>query len=102
MRLYTVWAKYISLDFSLTWTFFNKLVDTAARTSRSGYLQGCLIKILEPLQVFYDRTVRDAEENVIQFLYGEDGVDVDQTSYLRQFEVLATVRSKALNVAALS
>ena len=34
------------------------LVDTAVKTSRSGYLQRCLIKHLEPLQVAYDHTVR--------------------------------------------
>nr|CCA14203.1 DNAdirected RNA polymerase I subunit RPA1 putative [Albugo laibachii Nc14] len=51
------------------------LVDTAVKTSRSGYLQRCLVKHLEDLQVAYDHTVRDSEGNVIQFLYGEDGVD---------------------------
>ncbi|CAA6667519.1 unnamed protein product [Spirodela intermedia] len=66
------------------------LVDTAIKTSRSGYLQRCLIKNLESLKVSYDHTVRDVDGTVIQFLYGEDGVDVHQTSYLKQFEALAT------------
>lgn len=35
------------------------LVDTTVKTSRSGYLQRCLIKNLEPLRVHYDHTVRD-------------------------------------------
>ncbi|KAF1326351.1 DNA-directed RNA polymerase i subunit rpa1, partial [Globisporangium splendens] len=51
------------------------LVDTAVKTSRSGYLQRCLMKHLEDLQVNYDHTVRGCEGNVVQFLYGEDGVD---------------------------
>ncbi|KAI9906876.1 hypothetical protein PsorP6_003606 [Peronosclerospora sorghi] len=51
------------------------LVDTAVKTSRSGYLQRCLVKHLEDLQVSYDQTVRNSEGNVIQFLYGEDGID---------------------------
>ncbi|GAB9466526.1 DNA-directed RNA polymerase i subunit rpa1 [Globisporangium polare] len=51
------------------------LVDTAVKTSRSGYLQRCLMKHLEDLQVNYDHTVRTSDSNVIQFLYGEDGVD---------------------------
>ena len=35
------------------------LVDTTVKTSRSGYLQRCLVKNLEPLRVHYDHTVRD-------------------------------------------
>ena len=35
------------------------LVDTTVKTSRSGYLQRCLVKNLEPLRVHYDATVRD-------------------------------------------
>ena len=35
------------------------LVDTTVKTSRSGYLQRCLVKNLEPLRVHYDNTVRD-------------------------------------------
>ena len=34
------------------------LVDTAVKTSRSGYLQRCLIKHLEGLCMHYDQTVR--------------------------------------------
>jgi DNA-directed RNA polymerase I subunit RPA1 len=52
------------------------LVDTAVKTSRSGYLQRCLIKHLEELRVHYDHTVRAADGSVLQFLYGEDALDV--------------------------
>uniref|UniRef100_A0A803LXG3 DNA-directed RNA polymerase n=1 Tax=Chenopodium quinoa TaxID=63459 RepID=A0A803LXG3_CHEQI len=65
------------------------LVDTAVKTSRSGYLQRCLIKNLECLSVNYDYTVRDGDGSIIQFRYGEDGVDVHKMSYIRQFEALA-------------
>uniref|UniRef100_A0A0E0HTF2 DNA-directed RNA polymerase subunit n=1 Tax=Oryza nivara TaxID=4536 RepID=A0A0E0HTF2_ORYNI len=58
------------------------LVDTAVKTSRSGYLQRCLIKSLESLKVSYDHTVRDVDGSIIQFCYGEDGVDVLKTSFL--------------------
>ncbi|KAI3471379.1 hypothetical protein Pfo_030743 [Paulownia fortunei] len=64
------------------------LVDTAVKTSRSGYLQRCLIKNLESLKVCYDYTVRDADGSIIQFYYGEDGVDVHQTSFLKNFKAL--------------
>ncbi|CAJ2654112.1 unnamed protein product [Trifolium pratense] len=65
------------------------LVDTAVKTSRSGYLQRCLIKNLESLKVCYDHTVRDADGSIIQFHYGEDGVDVHQTSFVTKFEALS-------------
>ncbi len=51
------------------------LVDTAVRTSRSGYMQRRLINALENLKVEDDITVRDTDGDIIQFLYGEDGVD---------------------------
>jgi DNA-directed RNA polymerase I subunit RPA1 len=54
------------------------LVDTAVKTSRSGYLQRCLVKHLEELKVGYDNTVRDGEGSVLQFMYGEDGIDTTQ------------------------
>lgn len=58
------------------------LVDTAVKTSRSGYLQRCLVKHLEELKVCYDSTVRNGEGGVVQFLYGEDGLDPTKATYL--------------------
>jgi len=58
------------------------LVDTAVKTSRSGYLQRCLVKHLEELKVCYDHTVRDGEGGVVQFLYGEDGIDPMKAAHL--------------------
>ncbi|XP_059201503.1 DNA-directed RNA polymerase I subunit RPA1 [Centropristis striata] len=60
------------------------LVDTAVKTSRSGYLQRCVIKHLEGLVVQYDLTVRDSDGSVVQFLYGEDGLDIPKTQFLQQ------------------
>ncbi|KAG5175481.1 putative DNA-directed RNA polymerase I subunit RPA1 [Tribonema minus] len=58
------------------------LVDTAVKTSRSGYLQRCLIKHLEELKVEYDGTVRDGDGGVFQFMYGEDGIDATQSKFM--------------------
>ncbi len=58
------------------------LVDTAVKTSRSGYLQRCLVKHLEEVKVCYDFTVRNGEGGVLQFLYGEDGLDPTKAPYL--------------------
>ena len=51
------------------------LVDTAVRTSRSGYMQRRLVSALEDLKLTADGTVRNTAGTVVQFLYGEDGVD---------------------------
>ncbi|MDD3351224.1 MAG: DNA-directed RNA polymerase subunit A' [Candidatus Methanomethylophilaceae archaeon] len=51
------------------------LVDTAVRTSRSGYMQRRLVSALEDLKLTSDGTVRNTIGMVIQFKYGEDGVD---------------------------
>ncbi|KAL9655009.1 hypothetical protein ABK040_008793 [Willaertia magna] len=51
------------------------LIDTAVKTSETGYIQRRLIKAMEDIMVKYDGTIRDAQGNVIQFLYGEDGMD---------------------------
>ncbi|XP_059608966.1 DNA-directed RNA polymerase I subunit RPA1 [Phlebotomus argentipes] len=59
------------------------LIDTAVKTSRSGYLQRCLIKHLEGLNVNYDQTVRDSDNSVVQFLYGEDGLDIAKSQFFK-------------------
>lgn len=43
----------------------------------------CLIKHLEGLVLNYDLTVRDSDGSIVQFLYGEDGLDVCRSDYLR-------------------
>jgi len=51
------------------------LVDTAVRTSRSGYMQRRLINALENLRLVEDGTVRDTDSVIVQFKFGEDGID---------------------------
>ena len=51
------------------------LVDTAVRTSRSGYMQRRLINALENIKLEEDGTVRQTTGEIIQFMYGEDGID---------------------------
>jgi len=54
----------------------DSLMDTALRTPKSGYLYRRLANALQDLKVEYDNTVRDSSKKIIQFSYGEDGVDV--------------------------
>jgi len=55
------------------------LMDTALRTPKSGYLYRRLASALQDMRVEYDSTVRDAEKNIIQFKYGDDGIDVSKS-----------------------
>ena len=49
------------------------------------------MKNLESLKVNYDCTVRDADGSIIQFQYGEDGVDVHRSSFIEKFKELTLV-----------
>lgn len=51
------------------------LIDTAVKTSTTGYIQRRLIKGLEDLMVNYDMTVRSNKNKIVQFRYGEDNID---------------------------
>ncbi len=51
------------------------LIDTAVKTADTGYIQRQLVKAMEDLVIQYDGTVRDARNNIVQFHYGEDGVN---------------------------
>jgi len=55
------------------------LMDTALRTPKSGYLYRRLSSALQDMRVEYDSTVRDAGKNIIQFKYGDDGIDVSKS-----------------------
>jgi DNA-directed RNA polymerase beta' subunit len=51
------------------------LIDTAVKTSTTGYIQRRLIKGLEDLMVNYDMTIRTNKNKIVQFAYGDDGID---------------------------
>ena len=51
------------------------LIDTAVKTSETGYLQRKLVKSMEDLRVGYDGSVRNNSDCIVQFKYGEDGMD---------------------------
>lgn len=57
----------------------DNLMDTSMRTPKSGYLQRRLINSLQDLSVKYDGTVRDGGGRIIEFEYGEDGIDVTKS-----------------------
>lgn len=51
------------------------LVDTAVKTAETGYMQRRLMKALEDLSTHYDLSVRNSVGGVVQFTYGDDGLD---------------------------
>lgn len=51
------------------------LIDTAVKTAETGYIQRRLVKALEDVSAKYDGTVRNSLGDIIQFVYGEDGID---------------------------
>jgi DNA-directed RNA polymerase subunit A' len=63
------------------------LVDTAVRTSKSGYLQRRLINALSELEAQYDGTVRDTSDTVVQFEFGEDGTSPVRVSSGEEFDI---------------
>ncbi|GMT32896.1 hypothetical protein PFISCL1PPCAC_24193, partial [Pristionchus fissidentatus] len=51
------------------------LVDTAVKTAETGYMQRRLVKCLEDLCAQYDGTVRSSVGDIVEFVFGEDGLD---------------------------
>jgi DNA-directed RNA polymerase subunit A' len=65
--------------FFMAMTGRDSLMDTALRTPKSGYLYRRLANALQDFKVEYDFTVRDAGNKIVQFRYGEDGIDVSKS-----------------------
>jgi DNA-directed RNA polymerase subunit A' len=74
------------------------LVDTAVRTQQSGYMQRRLINAMEHLRVEYDDTVRNSIGDIVQFKYGEDGVDPARSDHGKAVNVSRLVDQIELSV----
>jgi DNA-directed RNA polymerase II subunit RPB1 len=70
------------------------LIDTAVKTSDTGYIQRRLMKTMEDQHVEYDGTIRNVTGSIVQFRYGEDGVDT--VSVEEQECNLANMTSEAI------
>ena len=79
------------------------LIDTAVKTSDTGYIQRRLMKIMEDQHVDYNGSVRNVTDSIIQFTYGEDGVDTvcieSQSCDLGLMTMEAIYRTFALSAA---
>ncbi|MFW9998872.1 MAG: DNA-directed RNA polymerase subunit A' [Candidatus Hermodarchaeota archaeon] len=75
------------------------LVDTAVRTSTSGYMQRRLVNALQDMIVENDGTVRNSDKNIIQFRFGDDGIDAMHTDHGAAVNLdVLLLKAKALNV----
>jgi DNA-directed RNA polymerase subunit A' len=72
------------------------LVDTAVRTQQSGYMQRRLINALEHMKIEYDQTVRDPHGNIIQFVYGEDGIDPAKSDHGEAVNISRLIEGESL------
>jgi DNA-directed RNA polymerase subunit A' len=57
----------------------DSLVNKGMRTPKSGYLQRRLVNALQDIKVFPDGTIRDGSSTIVQFSFGEDGIDVSKS-----------------------
>lgn len=53
------------------------IINTAIKTADTGYIQRKLIKVLEDIKVEYDGTVRNANDKIIQCIYGDNGINTE-------------------------
>jgi DNA-directed RNA polymerase subunit A' len=74
------------------------LVDTAVRTQQSGYMQRRLINALEHLRVEYDETVRNSVGDIVQFKYGEDGVDPAKSDHGKAVNVTRLIEQLKITI----
>ena len=90
------------------------LIDTAVKTAETGYIQRRLVKAMEDVMVRYDGTVRNAGSDVLQFCYGEDGMDASalerqnleslrwsDAEFVRRYRIDVTDPKMSLNASAL-
>jgi DNA-directed RNA polymerase II subunit RPB1 len=90
------------------------LIDTAVNTSETGYIQRKLVKAMEDCKINDDRSVRNANGTIVQFLYGDDGMDsskievqpipyinddLHESFYLTQKDLKRVLYPEALKVA---
>ena len=78
------------------------LVDTAVRTSTSGYMQRRLVNALQDMVVENDGTVRNSDKNIIQFSFGDDSIDPMHTDHGKAVNLdVLLLKAKALDVEAI-
>ncbi len=70
-----VYSKVYDVSVPETGHFSSANCFVIDNTSETGYIQRRLVKAMEDVKVYYDNTVRNAGGSIIQYIYGEDGMD---------------------------
>ncbi len=68
------------------------LIEQALGTGDSGYIQRQMVKTLEDMVVKWSNTVNDAQNNIVQFLFGEDGAmgeSIEEQDLIKIFNSLS-------------
>jgi DNA-directed RNA polymerase beta' subunit len=60
------------------------ITDTAMKTATSGYIQRRMIKLTEDVTIQYDGSVRSVNKGILQFIYGESGLDPSKTGFMKE------------------
>ncbi|MFH1424824.1 MAG: DNA-directed RNA polymerase subunit A' [archaeon] len=72
------------------------LTDTAMRTPKSGYLQRRLVNALQDIMVDYNETVKDGRGIIIQFKYGDDGIDPAKSDHGKGVNIKKVIKDVTL------
>jgi DNA-directed RNA polymerase II subunit RPB1 len=59
------------------------LINTAFHPSKTSYFIRRFVRMMEDVAIRYDGTVRDGHNNIVQFLYNEDGLDPAKVEHER-------------------
>ena len=73
------------------------LIDTACKTAETGYIQRRLVKAMESVMARYDTTLRNSRGCIMQFLYGEDGMDATYVES-QKIDTLRDSREKFISI----
>ena len=66
------------------------LIDTAVKTSSTGYVQRRIIKSMEPISVAYDRSVRPNQKRILQPCFGGNGLSCERMKPVSVWELEAS------------
>jgi len=69
------YKKAYDVSVPLTGNFSTRYGTSVMNTSETGYIQRRLVKAMEDAKINYDNTVRNASGTIVQYIYGEDGMD---------------------------
>ncbi len=74
----------------------DSVVDKGVNPAKTGYMQRRLVNALQDFVVAQDMTVRDAENKVVQFKYGDDAIDPSNGKPIAYGEPVGVVAAQSI------